>query len=78
MTFEEMKQIDVRTVDKNDVRDIRDITYGNSEDPAEIVQHLQKEIGNLYLHRRGDVLIYNEYTPGKTINDVFGILIAAT
>ena len=37
-----------------------------------------KENINWYVHRRGDIVVENSYTEGKTINDIFGIMVASS
>ena len=49
-----------------------------TDNPLEKVEHLKKQLGNLYVHKRGQVIVYNEYTEGRSINDVFGVLIASS
>ena len=78
MTIDEMKQVDVRTVPKEDLVDMRNITIPVFENKMDFVNFLLEENINWYVHRRGNIVIENTYTEGKTINDIFGVMIASS
>ena len=78
MTIDEMKQIDVRTIPKDELVDMRKIILPEFDNISEFVEYIVKENINWYVHRRGDIVIENSYTEGKTINDIFGIMVASS
>ena len=78
MTREEMLNIDIRTVSLEELEDISCIQYIDSDNIAERIDNIKKQLNNLYVHRNGNVAVMNEYTEGKSINEVFGILVAAS
>lgn len=78
MTREEMLNVDIRTVPLEELEDISDIQYIDSDNIAERIDNIKKQLNNLYVHRNGNVAVMNEYTEGKSINEVFGILVAAS
>lgn len=78
MTREEMLNVDIRTVPLEELEDISDIQYIDSDNIAERIDNIKKQLNNLYVHRNGNVVVMNEYTEGKSINEVFGILVAAS
>ncbi len=78
MTREEMLSIDIRTVPLEELEDISGIQYIDSNNIADRIENIKKQLNNLYVHRNGKVAVMNEYTEGKSINEVFGILVAAS
>ncbi len=78
MTREEMLNVDIRTVPLEELEDISCIQYIDSDNIAERIDNIKKQLNNLYIHRNGNVAVMNEYTEGKSINEVFGILVAAS
>lgn len=78
MTREEMLSVDIKTVQPETLKDIGEVEYMETDNPLEKVEHLKKQLGNLYVHKRGQVIVFNEYTEGRSINDVFGVLIASS
>lgn len=78
MTREEMLNVDIRTVPLEELEDISCIQYIDSDNIAERIDNIKKQLNNLYVHRNGNVAVMNEYTEGKSINEVFGILVAAS
>ncbi|MCI9079615.1 MAG: hypothetical protein HFH68_11975 [Lachnospiraceae bacterium] len=78
MTREEMLNVDIRTVPLEELEDISCIQYIDSDNITDRVDNIKKQLNNLYVHRNGNVAVMNEYTEGKSINEVFGILVAAS
>ncbi len=78
MTREEMLSVDIRTVPLEELEDISGIQYIDSNNIADRIENIKKQLNNLYVHRHGKVAVMNEYTEGKSINEVFGILVAAS
>ena len=78
MTIDDMKKVDVRTVAKEELVDMREKTIPEFDNVGELVDYIMKEQINWYVHRRGNIVIENVYTEGKTINDIFGIMVASS
>lgn len=62
MTREEMLNVDIRTVPLEELEDISDIQYIDSDNIAERIDNIKKQLNNLYVHRNGNVAVMNEYT----------------
>ncbi len=77
-SIEDMKNVDVRTVAKEDLVDMRQKSIPDTESISDVIDYILKEQINWYVHRRGNIAVENEYTEGKTINDVFGIMVASS
>ncbi len=77
-SIEDMKNVDVRTVAKEELVDMRQKSIPDMESISDMIDYILKEQINWYVHRRGNIAVENEYTEGKTINDVFGIMVAST
>lgn len=78
MTIEEMKSVDVRTVPKDQLVDMREQVLPDTDDVDEMLAYILNKKINWYVHRRGNIVVENEYMPGKTINDIFGIMVASS
>jgi len=78
MTLEEMRLVDVRTVPKSELFDMGELKLPEMKDTYEALDFLLSKHINWYVHKRGNIAIENVYTEGKTINDIFGIMIASS
>lgn len=78
MTLEEMKLVDVRSVQRETLMDIQNITakgHGSTED--KIYDYLE-ETGNPYCFRVGNVVVKNTYTDnGPKLDDLLKMLISS-
>ncbi|MCR5023886.1 MAG: hypothetical protein K6A90_06090 [Lachnospiraceae bacterium] len=61
-TLEEMKSVDVRTVDRDSLVDINEIRIDDSLPPKERAAEFLKQIKNPYCFRVGKVVVKNVYS----------------
>ena len=72
MGFEEMKTIDVRTVDPETLVDVTGIVIDESLSKEERKAEYLRQVKNPYCFRVGDVVVKNVYsTDGVTLQDRF-------
>lgn len=57
MTLEEMKAVDVRTVDREELVDIRDIQIDSTRPKEERLKDFVRQIKNPYVFRCGKVVV---------------------
>ena len=57
MTIEEMKAVDVRTVDRDSLVDIRDVVIDRSLPKQERIRSFLQQIKNPYVFKVGDVVV---------------------
>ena len=62
MTVEEMKNIDIRTVDPATLVDIRDVVIDDDLPKEERMASFIRQIKNPYCYRVGDVVVKNVYS----------------
>ena len=62
MTVEEMKNIDIRTVDPETLVDIRDVVIDDDLPKEERMASFIRQIKNPYCYRVGDVVVKNVYS----------------
>ena len=68
--LEEMRNIDVRTVNTATLRDIEDVTVDTSLPKAERLKSYIEQIGNPYCYRHGKYVVKVSYSnSGKTMED---------
>ena len=72
MTLEEMKAVDVRTVDPETLVDVTTIKIDENLSKEERKSEYLKQVKNPYCFRVGDVVVKNVYsTNGVTLQDRF-------
>lgn len=74
--FEEMKNIDLRTVDRSTLVDIRDIVIDEKLSKEERMKSYLKQIKNPFCFRHGDMVVkvrYNE--KGETLESLIANLL---
>lgn len=72
MTLEEMKAVDVRTVDPETLIDVTTIKIDENLSKEERKAEYLKQVKNPYCFRVGDVVVKNVYsTDGVTLQDRF-------
>lgn len=72
MTLEEMKAVDVRTVDPETLIDVTTIKIDENLSKEERKAEYLKQVKNPYCFRVGDVVVKNIYsTDGVTLQDRF-------
>ncbi|MCD8335880.1 MAG: hypothetical protein LUD18_01120 [Lachnospiraceae bacterium] len=77
MKFQDGKGIDVQMIEKDVLIDMRELEEMEKTNP-ELVSEMLKNPQNWRIHKRGDVIVENVYTEGKTINDLFGVLVMSS
>ena len=76
MTLEEMKRVDVRTVCRENLTDIRNVAVRKQKSAQDKVQDYLAETGNPYCFRVGDVVVKNTYAEdGPDLNALLRQLI---
>ncbi len=70
MDLEAMKNVDVRTVDRDTLADIRDVHIDTSLPQAERLMDFIKQIGNPYCYRCGKAVVKISFVDnGATLED---------
>lgn len=65
-----MQEVDIRTVNIEDLTDIRDISIDTKLPVLEKVRSFAKQTNNLYIHRVGDYVVKVRFQKdGPTIDD---------
>lgn len=76
MTLEEMKNVDVRTVDPDTLVDIRDIKIDENLPKEERIKEYLRQVKNPYCFKVGDMVVKCSYSnDGVTIRDRFEQLV---
>ena len=60
MTLEEMKNVDIRTVSRDDLVDIRDVEIDPELPKEERIKSFVRQIGNPYCFKVGNVVVKTE------------------
>ena len=72
MSIEEMKNIDIRTVDPETLVDVNTIEIDDSLSPKERAAEFVRQVKNPYCFRVGDMIVKNEYSDdGVTLQECF-------
>ena len=66
MTVDEMKNVDIRTVDREEVVDIRDVSIDRTLPKEERVRSFIQQIKNPYCFRCGDVIVKTSFANTET------------
>jgi len=70
MTLEQMKNIDIRDVDINDLVDIRDVKINKEQNKEERMRDFVKQIGNPYCYRVGKIAVKLNFSDtSETLED---------
>lgn len=70
MTLEEMKEIDIRTVDPESLVDIRTVAVDPALPRAEKLKSFVKQIKNPYCYKYGEIIVKISFANnGKTLED---------
>ena len=68
--LEEMAQVDVKTVDPADLKDIRDVKIDMDLPKEERIRQFIEQIGNPYCYKCGKMIIKLRFNPdGKTLEE---------
>lgn len=78
MTLEEMKNVDVRTVDPSELVDITKIKVDTNLPKEERIKSFIRQVKNPYCYLVGDVVVKSEYSDdGVTLAERFGQLVTS-
>ena len=66
MTVDEMKSVDIRTVDRDELVDIRDVSIDRTLPKEERVRSFVQQIKNPYCFRCGDVIVKTSFANTET------------
>lgn len=78
MTVEEMKQVDIRTVQAEELADITKIRLDGCQTKEEKIKSFLEQVGNPYCYRVGDVIVKTRYSEnGVSFHERFEQLIAS-
>ena len=76
MSLEEMRNVDIRQVDRSSLADLRDIHVRKDSHDQPDIQDLLKQTANLYMYRVGEIVVAFDYSNnGKTVNDTFALMV---
>ena len=72
MTVDEMKNVDIRTVDPDTLVDVRNVNIPEELTGKDRLEAFVKQVKNPFCYRVGDVVVKNVYSQdGISINDRF-------
>ncbi|MDR1705866.1 MAG: hypothetical protein LBS19_14455 [Clostridiales bacterium] len=70
MTPEEMKNVDIRSVDPDDLVDIRNVQISSEQSKDERIREFVRQVGNPYCYRVGPIAVKVRYADsGATLDD---------
>lgn len=76
MTVEEMKKVDIRTVDPDSLVDVKSLHIPEEITGEERLREFVHQVRNPFCYRVGNVVVKNVYSQdGVTINERFGQLV---
>lgn len=71
-----MKAVDIRTVEKASLSELRDIKLKRTADNRLDIENLQSQTSNFYCYRVGEVAVSFDYRKnGRTINELFALMV---
>ena len=78
MTIEEMKDVDIRTVDPDSLVDVRRVQIPEELTGDERLKEFMRQVKNPFCYRVGNIVVKNVYSQdGVTINERFEQLVKA-
>lgn len=79
MNLKNMKDVDIRTVDKSSLSELRDIKIKKTAANQLDVEDLHSQTPNFYCYRVGDIVVGFDYTNnGRSVNDLFSLMVQAS
>lgn len=79
VNLKDMKDVDIRTVDKSSLSELRDIKIKKTAANQLDVEDLHSQTPNFYLYRVGEVVVGFDYTNnGRSVNDLFSLMVQAS
>jgi len=75
VNLENMKDVDIRTVDKSSLSELRDIKIKKTAENRLDVEDLQRQTPNFYCFRVGEIAVEFDYARnGRSVNDLFSLM----
>lgn len=79
MNLKNMKDVDIRTVDKSSLSELRDIKIKKTAANQLDVEDLHSQTPNFYFYRVGDIVVGFDYmNNGRSVNDLFSLMVQAS
>ena len=79
MNLKNMKDVDIRTVDKSSLSELRDIKIKKTEANQLDVEDLHSQTPIFYCYRVGDIVVGFDYmNNGRSVNDLFSLMVQAS
>ena len=79
MNLKNMKDVDIRTVDKSSLSELRDIKIKRTAENQLDFDDLQSQTPNFYCYRVGDIVVGFDYlNNGRAVNDLFSLMVQAS
>lgn len=79
MNLKNMKDVDIRTVDKSSLSELRDIKIKKTAANQLDVEDLHSQTPNFYCYRVGDIVVSFDYmNNGRSVNDLFSLMVQAS
>ena len=79
VNLKNMKDVDIRTVDKSSLSELRDIQIKRTAENQLDVDDLQSQTSNFYCYRVGEIVVGFDYlNNGRSVNDLFSLMVQAS
>lgn len=79
VNLKKMKGVDIRTVDKSSLSELRDIKIKKTAENQLDVDDLQNQTSNFYCYRVGEIVVGFDYmNSGRSVNDLFSLMVQAS
>lgn len=79
MNLKSMKDVDIRTVDKSSLSELRDIKITKTSENQLDIENLQSQTSNFYCYRVGNIAVEFDYMKnGRSVNDLFSLMVQAS
>lgn len=76
VNLKSMKDVDIRTVEKSSLSELRDIKIKKTAENQLDVEDLQRQTPNFYCYRVGEIAVEFDYMRnGKSVNDLFSLMV---
>jgi hypothetical protein len=79
VNLKNMKDVDIRTVDKSSLSELRDIKIKKTAANQLDVEDLHSQTPNFYCYRVGEIVVGFDYmNNGRSVNDLFSLMVQAS
>lgn len=76
MNLKKMRDVDIRTVDKSSLSELRDIKIKKNAENQLDVEDLYSQTNNFYCYRVGEIVVAFDYmNNGRSVNDLFSMMV---